>query len=275
MFPDATAGNSKSVYFNSTFLPEELKEIMLRQKQNTDELNHFQNLSSHWWNVQGPFAQLHAITPLRMAFIKEKVGIHFRRLENTPKPFQGLRILDVGCGGGILCEPLARLGADVTGIDPVAESIESAKNHAAAMELPIAYLSCSLESLPENLPLFDVIIASEIIEHVTDHRTFIKTCIAHLKPHGGMMVSTFNKTLKSYLLGIVAAEYVLQWAPQGTHSWDKFISPQDLSFYLSSLGLGNQDLAGIAYSLIRRKWDFSPSTDVNYFLWAGRTSKIL
>lgn len=246
------------------------KKDMLSHQHNKNELDHFQSLSSHWWDFEGPFKQLHVLTPLRMAFVKENIGVHFRRPKNTLKPFQGLRILDVGCGGGILCEPLARLGAEVTGIDPVAESIEIAKTHAEGMGLSITYLPCSIEDLPENLPLFDVVIASEIIEHVIDPHDFLRACTAHLKPHGGMMVTTFNKTLKSYLLGVVAAEYVLNWAPRGTHSWNKFISPQDLSQLLSSFGLGNQELAGVAYSPLKGKWDFSPSTDVNYFLWAGR-----
>jgi 2-polyprenyl-6-hydroxyphenyl methylase/3-demethylubiquinone-9 3-methyltransferase len=205
-----------------------------------------------------------------MAFIKEKVGLHFNIPENALKPFQGLRILDVGCGGGLLCEPLARLGAEVVGIDPVEESIEVARHHAAQMNLSPMYLPCSIEDLPENLPLFDVIIASEIIEHVTDPHAFINACVARLKPSGGMVLTTFNKTLKSYLLGIVAAEYVLGWAPRGTHSWNQFISPQDLSQLLSSVGLGDQELTGVAFSPFKREWVFSASTDVNYFLWAGR-----
>lgn len=244
---------------------------MMHHNHNKRELDHFQNLSSQWWDEQGPFKQLHILTPLRMAFIQEKVGIHFKHTDHLLKPLQGLRILDVGCGGGILCEPLARLGAEVLGIDPVVESIESAKEHASGMVLPVTYLACGVEDLPEDMPLFDVVIASEIIEHVPNYQSFLKTCIKHLKPHGGMVVTTFNKTIKSYLLGIVAAEYVLRWVPRGTHSWDKFVSPQDLSQSLSSLGLGNQELVGVAYSPLQRKWAFSPSTDVNYFLWAGRS----
>lgn len=237
-----------------------------------NELNHFKNLSSHWWDAQGPFDQLHAINPLRIAYIKEKVGIHFRRSEGDPKPLQGLRVLDVGCGGGLLCEPLARLGAEVTGIDPVQENIHIAKAHAEAMDLPITYLSRRVENLPVDLPLFDLVIASEIIEHITDHQNFLKGCVARLASHGGMIVTTFNKTLKSYLLGILAAEYVLKWAPRGTHSWDKFVPPQDLSRILSSFGLGDQDITGLSYSPLRGGWCFSSSTDVNYFLWAGRTA---
>ena len=235
-----------------------------------DELNHFKALSPHWWEPQGPFEQLHAITPLRMAYLKEKIGVQFRRPETDLNPFLGLRILDVGCGGGILCEPLARMGAEVTGIDLVQENIDIAQAHAEGMGLPITYLSSGVEDLSHDIPLFDVVVASEIIEHVTDQQGFLRACVARLRPGGGMMVTTFNKTLKSYLLGVFAVEYVLKWAPRGTHSWDKFISPQDLSRMLTSLGLGNQDMTGLAYSPLRGGWGFSSSTAINYFLWAVR-----
>ncbi|MBA3813497.1 MAG: bifunctional 2-polyprenyl-6-hydroxyphenol methylase/3-demethylubiquinol 3-O-methyltransferase UbiG [Alphaproteobacteria bacterium] len=242
---------------------------MIRTKPDAEELIHFQNLSAHWWEGQGPFKQLHAINPFRIAFLKEKVGIHFGLCEHEVKPLQGLRILDVGCGGGVFCEPLARLGAEVIGIDLIPENIRVAKRHAEEMGLPLTYLSCAVEDLPQEFPLFDVVIASEVIEHITDHEGFLETCVARLKPHGGMMVTTFNQTLKSYLLGIIAAEYVLRWAPPGTHSWAKFRSPQDLSRILLSHGFGNQDITGLSYSPVRG-WGFSSSIDVNYFLWAGR-----
>ncbi len=235
------------------------------------ELNHFKEYSSTWWDNKGPFRVLHAITPLRMAFIKEKVCIHFQRSETSPKPLSGLRILDVGCGGGLLCEPLCRLGADVTGIDPVEENILVAKAHAEALGLPITYLPCAIEELPEELPLFDVIVASEIIEHVRDSNDFLKMCVARLAPKGGIVVTTLNKTLKSYLFGILAAEYLLNWAPRGTHSWDKFITPQDLSRKLSHLGLGSQEISGLEFSPLRREWFLSSSIEVNYFMWATRS----
>ncbi|MBY0293208.1 MAG: bifunctional 2-polyprenyl-6-hydroxyphenol methylase/3-demethylubiquinol 3-O-methyltransferase UbiG [Alphaproteobacteria bacterium] len=239
--------------------------------QDLEELNHFKALSSSWWNTQGPFRILHAITPLRMAFIKDRVGVHFCRPEISLRPFQNLKILDVGCGGGLLCEPLARLGADVTGIDPLEESISVARNHAEAMGLSITYLSCAIEDLPQDLPLFDVIIASETIEHVTHSDDFLKALITHLSLQGGMIVTTFNKTLLSYILGIVAAEYILKWAPRGTHSWEKFMTPQSLSHKLNNFGLGNQEIIGLNFSPMRGGWYLSPSTDVNYFLWATRS----
>lgn len=243
---------------------------MTLNTRDTAELNHFKSLSSTWWDGQGPFRILHAITPLRMAFMKENIGVHFRLPETSPKPFNGLRILDIGCGGGLLCEPLARLGAEVTGIDPVEENIVIAKDHAESMELPITYLASAIEDLPHTLPPFDVIVASEIIEHVADPDGFLRECVSHLSPKGGMVVTTFNKTLKSYLLGIIAAEYVLGWAPRGTHSWEKFMAPQDLSQKLKDLGLGNQDMTGLQFSPLTGDWALSPFMDVNYFLWAGK-----
>ncbi len=244
--------------------------MMTFNTRDTAELAHFKNLSSTWWDEEGPLRLLHAITPLRMSFLTEKVGVHFGLPEKTPKPLEGLRILDVGCGGGLLCEPLARLGAHVTGIDAVEENVKMAQSHADVLGLPITYLSCAVEDLPNDLPLFDVVVASEIIEHVTHPHDFLEACVRRLKTRGGLLVTTLNKTLKSYLLGIIAAEYILKWAPQGTHSWDKFISPKDLSHKLKDLGLNHQDITGLQFSLLTRGWKLSACTDVNYFLWAAR-----
>jgi len=233
------------------------------------ELSHFNTYSATWWEEEGPFRILHAITPLRMAFIKEKLSGYFQHSETMA--FKNLRILDVGCGGGLLCEPLSRLGATVTGIDPLEDNIVVAREHAAAMGLSITYMPCAIEDLSEDTPPYDVIIASEIIEHVADPQGFLEACVKHLAPRGGMVVTTLNKTLKSYLLGILAAEYVLKWAPPGTHSWDKFMKPEDLSRKLSGLGLGDQEMTGLQFFPVTRSWGFSPSLDINYFLWAGRS----
>jgi 2-polyprenyl-6-hydroxyphenyl methylase/3-demethylubiquinone-9 3-methyltransferase len=237
----------------------------------TSELNHFKELSSTWWDEKGPFRVLHEITPLRIEFIKENVGIHFRCSENTLAPLTGLRILDVGCGGGLLCEPLARLGATVIGIDPVEENIIVAKTRAETLGLPITYYPYAIENLPKDLPLFDVIIASEIIEHVSNPDVFLKECLTYLAPKGGIVVTTLNRTLKSYLFGILAAEYLLKWAPRGTHSWEKFITPEELSRKLSSFGLGDQELTGLQFSPLTGEWHLSPSAEVNYFMWAARS----
>lgn len=234
------------------------------------ELAHFRSLSATWWDEKGPFRLLHRITPQRVAFIKEKAGAHFRLPEDSLAPFRGLRILDVGCGGGILCEPLARLGAEVTGIDPLQENIEVAKEHAETMGLSITYLTHAIEDLPRTLPPFDIIIASEIIEHVKEPDEFLKVCVTHLSSEGGVVLTTFNKTLKSYLLGIAAAEYILNWAPRGTHSWEKFLSPEDLARKLKILGLTHQELVGLCFSPLKGEWEFSSEMDINYFLWGAR-----
>lgn len=245
-------------------------EEMKFNTQDATELNHFRSLSSSWWDENGPYRLLHEITPLRLAFMQEKLAVHFSLSEKVDKSLKNLRILDVGCGGGILCEPLTRLGAHVTGIDPVEENIEVARTHAEMMELSITYRSCAIEDLEFSSDLFDVVIASEIIEHVVNPDEFLKACAHHVKPHGGMVVTTFNKTLKSYLLGIVAAEYILKWAPRGTHSWHKFITPEALSPKLAALGFGSQDVRGLAFSPLSGEWVLSPCTDINYFLWGGR-----
>lgn len=242
---------------------------MTLNTQNKAELEHFKTYSATWWDEMGPFRILHDITPLRMGFIKDKVCIHFNIKDNATHPLKGLRILDVGCGGGLLCEPLARLGANVTGIDPVKENINVAKRHAKEMGLKITYFDCAVEDFPSNTPPFDVIIASEIIEHVDHPDAFLKACADLLAPQGGMVVTTFNRTFKSYFLGIVAAEYILKWAPSGTHTWEKFMKPEELSKKLVSLGLGNQEMTGVRFSPFTRHWEFSSSLDVNYFLWAG------
>ncbi|MBY0273279.1 MAG: bifunctional 2-polyprenyl-6-hydroxyphenol methylase/3-demethylubiquinol 3-O-methyltransferase UbiG [Alphaproteobacteria bacterium] len=243
---------------------------MTLNTRNTAELEHFKAHSGTWWDEEGPFQALHDITPLRMAFIKEKVDIHFNLKDNVIHSLKGLRILDVGCGGGLLCEPLARLGAQVTGIDPVEENIKVAKMHAKEMGLKITYIDCAVEDLPSDTPPFDVVVASEIIEHVDHPDAFLKVCAARLAPQGGMVVTTLNQTLKSYVLGIVAAEYLLRWAPRGTHDWGKFIKPEELSKKLASLGLGNQEVIGLQFLPFKRCWEFTSSVDVNYFLWAGR-----
>lgn len=243
---------------------------MTRKTWESSELDHFQNLASTWWDQKGPFRVLHGITPLRMAFLKEKISVNFHVSPSSVRPFQGLRILDIGCGGGLLCEPMARLGAEVTGIDPVRENIITAKVHARDMGLSITYLPVAIEDLPQDLPLFDVIVISEILEHVKDVDAFLQMCLQRLQPQGGIVITTLNKTLKSFLFGIVAAEYILKWAPPGTHSWNKFITPQTLSQKLRDLGIKKQEITGLNFSPLSREWFLSPSTDINYFLWGAR-----
>lgn len=243
---------------------------MTLNTRNEAELEHFKAHSATWWDEGGPFKVLHDITPLRMAFIKERVCVHFNIKEENSFPLKGLRILDVGCGGGLLCEPLARLGAKVTGIDPVKENINVAKVHAKEMGLKTTYLDCAVEDLPSDTPPFDVVIASEIIEHVNHPDAFLKACAARLTPQGGMIVTTFNRTFKSYILGIVGAEYIFRLAPVGTHTWEKFVTPEELSKKVAGFGLGSQEMTGIKFSPFTRCWEFTSSLGMNYFLWAGR-----
>ena len=234
------------------------------------ELEHFKRLSSTWWDEKGPFQLLHRMTPLRVKFIVEKAKLDFNSLDDHRRPLEGLRILDVGCGGGLLCEPLARLGAEVVGIDPVEEHLHVARNHAEVMGLSIHYLPQAIEDLSPDLAPFDLVIASEIIEHVSDKNGFLQACAERLQNDGALMVTTLNQTIKSYLFGILAAERLFNWAPRGTHSWRKFVSPYELSRKLNALGFTRQYSQGLRLSPLSKTWHFTSSTDINYFLWAQK-----
>ena len=193
---------------------------------NKKEIEKFSRIAEEWWDPTGKFKPLHKFNPIRISYIKEKIISSFK-LENSDKPLQKIRLLDIGCGGGLLSEPMSRLGAEVTGIDASEKNIQVAKLHAKKNNLKINYLTAS----PENLKIdrkFDVILNMEIIEHVEDVDIFLKSCSSLLKKEGIMFVATINKTLKSYLFAIIGAEYILRWLPIGTHEWDKFIDPNDL-----------------------------------------------
>ena len=193
---------------------------------NKKEIEKFSRIAEEWWDPTGKFKPLHKFNPIRISYIKEKI-INSFKLENSDKPLQKIRLLDIGCGGGLLSEPMSRLGAEVTGIDASEKNIQVAKLHAKKNNLKINYLTAS----PENLKIdrkFDVILNMEIIEHVEDVDIFLKSCSSLLKKEGIMFVATINKTLKSYLFAIIGAEYILRWLPIGTHEWDKFLDPNDL-----------------------------------------------
>lgn len=234
------------------------------------ELIHFKGLRDEWWNPNGSFKVLHQVTPCRLLFLKEHVGRYFSLAVQERQPFQRLRILDIGCGGGLLSEPLARLGAEVLGIDPVEDALVCARAHAHESHLVISYLPCTIETLPPEEGLFDVIVASEVLEHVNHPHEFLRACKDRLKPKGGLFLSTFNKTLKSYLFGILGAEYILKWAPHGTHRWEKFISPENLTGQLMDLGFSHQEMRGLSFSPFRREWSLSSALDINYFVWADK-----
>ena len=227
------------------------------------EIEKFSKMASEWHNENGKFKPLHLFNPVRIEFIKNKLISYFDLNSNSQKPLKKLKILDIGCGGGLLCEPLSRLGATITGIDPSKDNIKVAKLHSKKMKLNINYICCS----PENLNLknkFDVILNMEIVEHVANVDLFIKNCSELIKENGIMFVTTINRNLKSYLFAIIGAEYVLRWLPIGTHEWEKFVKPEDLKNILESNSLFLNKLDGMNFNLIKDEWNISKDTSVNY-----------
>ena len=227
------------------------------------EIEKFSKLAKDWWDPNGKFKTLHRFNPARIAFIKEKLAFHFKCDLNNEKPFRGLKILDIGCGGGLLCEPLSDLGAVVTGIDASKNNIEVAKLHSKKMDLNIKYICNS----PENLNLdneFDVILNMEVIEHVLDVNLFIQNCSELIKKNGIMFVATINQNLKSYIFAILGAEYILRWLPIGTHDWNKFLTPQDLEMITKKNNFLSDEVVGIKFNLFTKKWSKSSDSSINY-----------
>ncbi|XP_064198367.1 ubiquinone biosynthesis O-methyltransferase, mitochondrial isoform X2 [Anguilla rostrata] len=235
------------------------------------EAKKFQLLANKWWDVQGEFAPLHSMNDLRVPFIRDNLlNVHSSR--QLGRPLSGIRILDVGCGGGLLTEPLGRLGADVLGIDPVEDSIRTAELHGSfdpALMERVQYRACTLEELSEaEAEGFDAVVASEVVEHLADLDTFACCCHQVLKPGGSLFITTINKTNLSYALGIVAAERILRIVPAGTHDWEKFISPVDLERLLESSGLFVESVRGMLYNPVTGSWSWTESTAINYALHA-------
>jgi 2-polyprenyl-6-hydroxyphenyl methylase / 3-demethylubiquinone-9 3-methyltransferase len=230
------------------------------------EVEKFSKMAAEWWNPKGKFGVLHVFNPVRLDYIKEQVCARLARdpLERTP--FTGLRFLDIGCGGGLLCEPMARLGASVVGVDPSEKNIKTASVHANEMELDIDYRASTAEALTAAGEKFDVILNMEVIEHVSDPEAFIASCTNMLKPGGLMFVATLNRTLKSFALGIVGAEYVLGWLPKGTHQWEKFIKPDELKQWLASNKCEVKAESGVTYHPLANQWKKSKDMDVNYMV---------
>ncbi len=227
------------------------------------EIEKFSKLARDWWNPKGKFKPLHLFNPVRLAFIKEKLISHYHLDSKNPNPLKELKILDIGCGGGLLCEPLQRLGAAMTGIDASKDNIEVAKLHSKEMDLDIKYIHCP----PENLNLqneYHVILAMEVVEHLLDINIFMQNCSKLIKKNGIMFVATINKNLRSYIFGIVGAEYILRWLPIGTHDWDKFLTPQDLEIITSKNNFLADEIVGMKFNLFSNKWNISNDTSVNY-----------
>ena len=231
---------------------------------NKKEIEKFSKMAAEWWDPSGKFKPLHKFNPIRIRYIKENI-INSFKLKSKKKPLDKINILDIGCGGGLLSEPMTRLGANVTGIDASSKNINIAKLHAKKNKLKINYLCSS----PEKLKIqkkFDVILNMEIVEHVEDINFFINSCSKLLKKNGLMFVATLNKTLKSYLFAIIGAEYVLRWLPIGTHDWEKFVKPEDLKKILNKNNLKLEKLDGMNFNIISDEWSMSSDTSINYIV---------
>ncbi|MFT6072740.1 MAG: 2-polyprenyl-6-hydroxyphenyl methylase/3-demethylubiquinone-9 3-methyltransferase [Dasania sp.] len=229
---------------NSTISPEEVEK--------------FSAIADQWWDPNGKFKPLHEFNPLRLTYIRNHIEAHF----NTP--LKDLKLLDIGCGGGLLSEPMARLGLQVTGVDASEKNIKTASVHAEKSNLNINYIASTAETLAIERPeYFDIILNMEVIEHVADTQLFIDSCLKMLKPNGIMVIATLNRTVKSYIFAIVGAEYILRWLPIGTHEWEKFLKPSEINNLC-----GNQakriDIKGANFNILNKTWSQSPDTDVNY-----------
>ena len=229
---------------------------------NKKEIEKFSRMAEEWWNPQGKFKPLHKFNPVRIKYIKENI-IKSMNIRNKLQPLSKIKILDIGCGGGLLSEPMSRLGAEVTGIDASSKNISIAKIHAKKNNLKIKYICTSPEKLKSSKK-FDVILNMEIIEHVENVNFFLKSCSKHLRKNGLMFVATLNKTLKSYVFAIIGAEYILRWLPIGTHEWEKFVEPKDLVSSLKKINFSLENLDGVKFDILRDKWKLSSDKSVNY-----------
>ncbi len=229
---------------------------------NKKEIDKFSKMADEWWDPEGKFKPLHKFNPIRIKYIKENIINNFK-LKNKSKPLYGINILDIGCGGGLLSEPMSRMGANVTGIDASDKNIKIAKLHSKKKKLKINYLCTSPEKL-EIKKKFDVILNMEIVEHVQDIDFFLKSCSKLLKKNGLMFIATINKTLKSYVFAIVGAEYILRWLPIGTHEWEKFVKPEDLKKILMKYNLSLNKLDGMNFNIMKDEWNISNDLSINY-----------
>lgn len=236
-----------------------------------DEIGKFSAEAARWWDPRGPFAPLHRLNPLRVHYVRDRLCEAFQKDARAPRSLDGLAILDIGSGGGLACEPLARLGGRVTGVEPGPENVAAARAHAAGEGLDIAYRTGFAEDLARDGMTFDAVLALEVVEHVPDVAGFVRTAASLVRPGGMLILSTLNRTAKAYLLLIVGAEYILNWVPRGTHSWEKFVKPDELSDHLTGAGLTIADRQGMIYSPLSDGWRLGPDMDVNYIVTARRT----
>jgi len=232
------------------------------------EIERFSRIAEEWWDPKGKFAPLHRLNPTRLGYIRDRAAAHWRRDPLGGSPLEGLSLLDIGCGGGLLCEPTTRLGAAVTGIDAAERNIATARLHAERQGLAIDYREATAEALAAEGRQFDIVLALEIVEHVSDVDLFLQSCGRLAKPGGLVFLSTLNRTAKAWALAIAGAEYMLRWVPRGTHDWRKFLKPSEVVRGLRAGGVEAQEIVGVVYSPLSRAWSLNArDLDVNYMLY--------
>ncbi len=237
------------------------------------EIERFSRIAEEWWDPTGKFAPLHRLNPVRLAYIRDRAAAHWNRNALSGLPLDGLSMLDIGCGGGLICEPMARLGAEVTGIDAADRNIATASLHARQQGLTIDYRQHTAEGLAEEGQRYDIVLALEIVEHVADVDLFLQSCGQMVKPGGLLFLSTLNRTAKAWMLAIAGAEYVLGWLPRGTHDWKKFLKPSEVVNGLRGSGIEAQEIVGVVYSPLSRTWSLNGrDLDVNYMLYGTKAA---
>jgi 2-polyprenyl-6-hydroxyphenyl methylase/3-demethylubiquinone-9 3-methyltransferase len=239
-----------------------------RSTVDAQEVARFNALAESWWDPHGKFRPLHKFNPTRLAYIRDRVAAHFGRDAEGPRPLSGLKVLDIGCGGGLLAEPLARLGATVTAIDAAEDNVRVARRHAQAGGLAIDYRHARAEDLAAAGERFDVVLAMEVVEHVADLDAFLDAACALLAPRGTLVIATLNRTARAFALAVVGAEYVLRWLPRGTHQWKKFVRPSELAQRLRRNGLTVAEVTGVSYNPLGDSWHLSGDLGVNYMVFA-------
>jgi 2-polyprenyl-6-hydroxyphenyl methylase/3-demethylubiquinone-9 3-methyltransferase len=235
-----------------------------------EEVAKFEGVADAWWDPTGPFRPLHKFNPARIRYMRDRLAVHFGRYIKKPLPFAGLSLLDIGCGGGLIAEPMARLGFNVTGIDAAEKNVGVARVHAARSGLDIAYETATPEDFLARSHRYDIVIALEVVEHVADLSMFLEAASDLVAPNGVLIAATLNRTLKSLVMAKIGAEYILRWLPPGTHDWRKFVKPSELSAGLRRGGLTITDISGLTYDLITDTWTTSQNLNVNYIVFATR-----